>query len=196
MKFTKKDFEKINIPKAIPLVDSINESFELGKINTVNRILCMLPNLLHESGDFRWLEEIASGVAYEGRKDLGNIEQGDGPCGGRLDFLFSFAHGFPVTAIFVLIIVTRTGKLRLRPAPTLDFPVTGHTHDDVVAIALLAGAQIIVRHIKPSPLCNTHLFGIKQPVLARIADLVMNIGFFAFSPVQNLTILKADYRHP
>jgi len=78
MKFAKEDFEKINIPKAIPLVDSINESFELGKINTVNRILCMLPNLLHESGDFKWLEEIASGAFYEGRKDLGNVERGDG----------------------------------------------------------------------------------------------------------------------
>lgn len=32
----------------------------------------------HESGSFRYMEEIASGSAYEGRKDLGNIFPGDG----------------------------------------------------------------------------------------------------------------------
>ena len=78
MKFNKQDFEKIKISRAIPYIDGINSAFELGKINTVNRILCMLPNLLHETGDFRWLEEIASGISYEGRRDLGNTQKGDG----------------------------------------------------------------------------------------------------------------------
>jgi predicted chitinase len=32
----------------------------------------------HESGGFRYKEELASGKAYEGRKDLGNINKGDG----------------------------------------------------------------------------------------------------------------------
>jgi putative chitinase len=32
----------------------------------------------HESGGFRYMEEIASGQAYEGRQDLGNVQQGDG----------------------------------------------------------------------------------------------------------------------
>lgn len=32
----------------------------------------------HESGGFIYMEEIASGRAYEGRKDLGNIYPGDG----------------------------------------------------------------------------------------------------------------------
>lgn len=34
--------------------------------------------VLHESGAFRYDEEIASGAAYEGRLDLGNTEPGDG----------------------------------------------------------------------------------------------------------------------
>lgn len=34
--------------------------------------------LAHESGEFRYVREIASGLAYEGRKDLGNDEEGDG----------------------------------------------------------------------------------------------------------------------
>jgi len=32
----------------------------------------------HESGGFHYLEELASGEAYEGRKDLGNTQKGDG----------------------------------------------------------------------------------------------------------------------
>lgn len=32
----------------------------------------------HESGAFRYMEEIASGDAYEGRADLGNVQPGDG----------------------------------------------------------------------------------------------------------------------
>lgn len=32
----------------------------------------------HESGGFRYMEEIASGAAYEGRVDLGNTQPGDG----------------------------------------------------------------------------------------------------------------------
>lgn len=33
---------------------------------------------MHESCDFKYMEEIASGKAYEGRKDLGNTSPGDG----------------------------------------------------------------------------------------------------------------------
>lgn len=38
-----------------------------------------LAQLLHESGRFRYLRELASGRAYEGRTDLGNVRAGDGP---------------------------------------------------------------------------------------------------------------------
>lgn len=42
------------------------------------RLSHFLAQLAHESGDFRYMEEIASGAAYEGRKDLGNVRPGDG----------------------------------------------------------------------------------------------------------------------
>lgn len=32
----------------------------------------------HESGGLQWLKELADGLAYEGRRDLGNIYPGDG----------------------------------------------------------------------------------------------------------------------
>jgi len=37
-----------------------------------------LAQCAHESGGFKWTEEFASGKAYEGRKDLGNLQPGDG----------------------------------------------------------------------------------------------------------------------
>lgn len=37
-----------------------------------------LAQIAHESAEMRYSEEIASGKAYEGRRDLGNIYKGDG----------------------------------------------------------------------------------------------------------------------
>lgn len=37
-----------------------------------------ISQVAHESGSGRWLEELASGTAYEGRKSLGNTQPGDG----------------------------------------------------------------------------------------------------------------------
>jgi len=48
-------------------------------INTRLRVAHFLGQTCHESAGFRTTEEFASGEAYEGRKDLGNIKKGDGP---------------------------------------------------------------------------------------------------------------------
>lgn len=48
-------------------------------INTKRRQAMFLAQILHESGGLRWTRELASGKAYEGREDLGNIFPGDGP---------------------------------------------------------------------------------------------------------------------
>ena len=47
-------------------------------INTPQRLAHWLAQLGHESGELKFSEEIASGRAYEGRKDLGNTRPGDG----------------------------------------------------------------------------------------------------------------------
>lgn len=47
-------------------------------ISTPLRLAHWLAQVGHESGELRYTEELASGRAYEGRKDLGNTEPGDG----------------------------------------------------------------------------------------------------------------------
>ena len=49
-----------------------------GILDNSPRLIHFLAQLAHESGNFRYMEEIASGAAYEGRKDLGNTQPGDG----------------------------------------------------------------------------------------------------------------------
>jgi predicted chitinase len=47
-------------------------------ITTQARLWMWLAQIGHESVSLRYFEEIASGAAYEGRKDLGNTQPGDG----------------------------------------------------------------------------------------------------------------------
>lgn len=58
-----------------PLLSNAMARFE---IDTDERIVQFLAQVSHESGEGLYVEEIASGAAYEGRKDLGNTEPGDG----------------------------------------------------------------------------------------------------------------------
>jgi putative chitinase len=48
-------------------------------INTDARIRMFLANVTVESGSLKYVKELSSGVAYEGRRDLGNTQPGDGP---------------------------------------------------------------------------------------------------------------------
>lgn len=47
-------------------------------ITTLARQASFLAQVGHESGQLRYVLELASGAAYEGRKDLGNTVAGDG----------------------------------------------------------------------------------------------------------------------
>lgn len=51
---------------------------DYGVLDSPLRFSHFMAQLMHESGNFRYMEEIASGAAYEGRADLGNTLAGDG----------------------------------------------------------------------------------------------------------------------
>ena len=50
-----------------------------GVMDAPLRLAHFLAQVGHESGSFKYMEEIASGSAYEGRANLGNTQNGDGP---------------------------------------------------------------------------------------------------------------------
>lgn len=60
------------------LIDGYNYAMRAAGINTVNRAAMFAAQLGHESVGLSAMEEYASGAAYEGRSDLGNIYPGDG----------------------------------------------------------------------------------------------------------------------
>jgi putative chitinase len=59
-------------------LNNINDALIEGSINTCLRQAAFLAQLAHESGQLVYMEELASGAAYEGRTDLGNTQPGDG----------------------------------------------------------------------------------------------------------------------
>jgi len=61
-----------------PFVDPLNNLIPQYHINTTLRIRHFIAQISHESGEFKYVKELASGQAYEGRKDLGNTHPGDG----------------------------------------------------------------------------------------------------------------------
>ena len=67
--------KEYNIDKYL---DPLNDTLVQFEINTPERFAAFIAQLAHESGSIRYHEEKADGHAYEGRKDLGNIEKGDG----------------------------------------------------------------------------------------------------------------------
>jgi len=61
-------------PDLFRFVTPLNIAMDEFGIDTNVRRAAFLAQLAHESGSFRYMEEIASGAAYEGRRDLGNHE--------------------------------------------------------------------------------------------------------------------------
>lgn len=64
--------------KLASFVEPLNRAMEKYEINTPLRQAAFIAQVAHESGSLNYTKEIASGKAYEGRKDLGNIISGDG----------------------------------------------------------------------------------------------------------------------
>lgn len=64
-----------NVNSVVVALNNYGERFGILQPHRLAHYLCQL---LHESASFRYDQEIASGAAYEGRRDLGNTKKGDG----------------------------------------------------------------------------------------------------------------------
>ena len=64
--------------RCVRFLDPINDAMREFDIDSAPRKRSFLAQIAHESGQLRYTQEIASGVRYEGRKDLGNSQPGDG----------------------------------------------------------------------------------------------------------------------
>lgn len=60
------------------LIDTFNKYSGFFEINNIYKVCQFLAQSCHESDHYKTTTEYASGKAYEGRKDLGNIVKGDG----------------------------------------------------------------------------------------------------------------------
>jgi putative chitinase len=67
------------VPARYPvLFPAVSQCLHDCGCTTVERIAMWCAQVGHESAGLRYIEEIASGAAYEGRRDLGNTQPGDG----------------------------------------------------------------------------------------------------------------------
>jgi putative chitinase len=66
----------VTLQKALPSLQEGMDKFQISF--NEQRIATFLAQIGHESGGLRYTVELASGQAYEWRKDLGNINLGDG----------------------------------------------------------------------------------------------------------------------
>lgn len=64
--------------RAVGLYSHFAAACEEFQVTTPLRQAAFLAQLAHESVELRHFEELASGEAYEGRQDLGNVIAGDG----------------------------------------------------------------------------------------------------------------------
>ncbi|WP_458681958.1 C39 family peptidase [Prescottella equi] len=60
------------------LLPAFTEAMRQARCTTIERAAMWCAQLGHESGGLQWMEEIADGSDYEGRRDLGNTQPGDG----------------------------------------------------------------------------------------------------------------------
>lgn len=56
----------------------LNDAMMESEINSPVRVAAFLAQLAHESAELKFWRELADGSAYEGRRDLGNTQPGDG----------------------------------------------------------------------------------------------------------------------
>lgn len=70
--------DRLVLDRYAAVLPAVSQSLAACECTTVERIAMWCAQIGHESGGLFYTEEIASGAAYEGRRDLGNTQPGDG----------------------------------------------------------------------------------------------------------------------
>jgi putative chitinase len=65
-------------PIDLSVLQDLNNCLQQFSINTTPRIRQFLAQIGEESAGLKWLTELGTGQEYEGRRDLGNTQPGDG----------------------------------------------------------------------------------------------------------------------
>lgn len=68
----------VSLDRYRSLLPAFRDAMIAAGCTTIERAAMWCAQLGHESGGLRWMEEIADGSDYEGRRDLGNSQPGDG----------------------------------------------------------------------------------------------------------------------
>jgi len=68
--------QSVKIDVYLPYLNKFIADYKIA--DTLLRTRHFIAQVAHESAQFNYVKEIASGEAYEGRKDLGNVFKGDG----------------------------------------------------------------------------------------------------------------------
>jgi predicted chitinase len=69
---------RLSAARASEVLPYLNSAMLEADITTPRRAAAFLAQLAHESAELRYMQELASGADYEGRRDLGNTQPGDG----------------------------------------------------------------------------------------------------------------------
>lgn len=78
---------RVSMDRYAQLHPHVLKGLRIAECNTVKRRAFWFGQVGHESGGLKYQEEIASGAAYNGRRDLGNTQPGDGPRFKGRDFI-------------------------------------------------------------------------------------------------------------
>lgn len=78
LEILRKVYKEAPVERLKLFLPHLEEALALCDAGTPARCAMFLAQIGHESAQLRYVRELASGAAYEGRLDLGNSEPGDG----------------------------------------------------------------------------------------------------------------------
>lgn len=114
--------------RGVSYLGALNDAMAEFDIDSYLREAAFLAQIAHESGEFRWMEEIwgptPAQQRYEGRKDLGNTQPGDGKrFKGRGPIQITGRENYRKYGVFLNVDLLKNPELAA--APQVGFRIAG-----------------------------------------------------------------------